>query len=80
MTSGFLPISIDAQSNLLEVDREFGDHESHDAHGGNHPPCWPRLRLNQFTLKLSSRMWESTRVFINLVIDNRSASLIYESM
>jgi hypothetical protein len=73
-------MSIDAQLNPLEVDREFGDHESHDAHEGNHPPCWPRLRLNQFTLKLSPGLWESTRVFINLIIDNRFASLIYESM
>jgi hypothetical protein len=33
----------DAQSNLLEVIRECGDHESYDA---------PRLRRDEFTFKL----------------------------
>jgi hypothetical protein len=33
MTIDFLPMSTYAQPNPLEVNREFGDSESHDAYG-----------------------------------------------
>jgi hypothetical protein len=40
----------DAQSNPLEVDREFGDNESHDAYGET-PPVMLALKLPSLVKK-----------------------------
>jgi hypothetical protein len=34
MATGFPPMPTDAQSNLVEIDRECRDQGSHDTHGG----------------------------------------------
>jgi hypothetical protein len=37
MTTCFVPMTTDAQSNLPKDYHKFGDHKSHDAHGESHP-------------------------------------------
>ena len=59
MTTHVLPMSTDAQSDLLEVVRECDDHGSHDARGGSSQTLIPQARA-QFTLKLPPLVMEAS--------------------
>jgi hypothetical protein len=78
MTTLFLPMSTDAQSNLTEVICEYDDHESHGAYGGTHilmvamsESPWPslamkvfvRLILNDYVVHASSPTWYHSSIF-----------------